>query len=203
MLRIILNNSKFDFSNEIYDIWGEASISIFLEYLLGIEHLRHNDTSKMVELCKKYSYVAASLFEKDLERLTSKQIFELMKIVNPFTDKITSNRLISAYSSFDINSLSEYQKNEMADFYLPFIICINNMFPDEIVAFAVTNVHDRLSKLAYPEEKWNMLQKSLPSVTVFNQWDRCKRLRKAIKKKGYDIKQLNKYNDNEMDIHLL
>lgn len=203
VLRIILDNSEFDFSNEIYDIWDEASISIFLEYLLGIEHLRHNDTLKMVELCKRYSYIAASLFEKDLERLTSKQIFELMKIVNPFTDKITSKRLISAYSLFDINSLSEYQKNEIADFYLPFIICSNNMFPYEIVAFAVTNVHDRLSKLAYPEEKWNKLQKSLPSVTVFNQWDRCKRLRKAIKKKGYDIKQLNKYNDNEMDIHLL
>ncbi len=78
-----------------------------------------------------------------------------------------------------------------------------DIFPYEIVLFAVTNVHDRLSKLAYPEEKWDKLQKSLPSVTVFNQWDRCKRLRKAIKKKGYDIKQLNKYNDNELDIHLL
>lgn len=203
LLRIILDASEFDFSNEIYTIWGEASISIFLEYLLGIEQLRHNDTSKMVELCKQYSYIAAGLFEKDLERFTSKQIFELMKIVNPFTDKLTSKRLISAYSLFDINSLSEYQKNEIADFYLPFIISSKDIFPYEIVSFAVTNVHGRLAKLAYPEEKWGELQKSLPSVTVFNQWDRCKRLRKAIKKKGYDIKQLNKYNDNELDIHLL
>ena len=203
LLRIILDASEFDFSNEIYTIWGEASISIFLEYLLGIEQLRHNDTSQMVELCKQYSYIAAGLFEKDLERFTSKQIFELMKIVNPFTDKLTSKRLISAYSLFDINSLSEYQRNEIADFYLPFIISSKDMFPYEIVSFAVTNVHERLAKLVYPEEKWAELQKFLPSVTVFNQWDRCKRLRKAIKKKGYDIKQLNKYNDNELDIHLL
>lgn len=203
VLRVILDNSEFDFSTEIYNIWGETSISIFLEYLLGIENLRHNDTSKMVELCRQNSYIAAGLFENDLERFTSKQIFELMKIVNPFTDKLTSKRLVSAYSLFDINSQSEYQKNEIADFYLPFIICSKDMFPYEIVAFAVTNVHDRLSKLAYPEEKWYKLQKSLPAVTVFNQWDRCKRLRKAIKKKGYDIKQLNRYNDNEMDIHLL
>lgn len=203
VLRIILDNSEFDFSNDIYNIWGEASISIFLEYLLGIEHLRHNDTSKMVELCKRYSYIAASLFEKDLKQFTNKQIFELMKIVNPFTDKLTSKRLISAYSLFDINGLSEYQRNEIADFYLPFIISSKDIFPYEIVSFAVTNVHERLAKLDYPEEKWAKLQKSLPSVTVFNQWDRCKRLRKAIKKKGYDIKQLNKYNDNELDIHLL
>ena len=203
VLRIILDDSQFDFSSEIYNIWGETSISVFLEYLLGIKHLRHNNTSKIVELCKQYSYIAACMFEKDIERLTSKQIFELMKIVNPFTDKLTSKALISAYSLFDINSLSEYQKNEIADFYLPFIICSKDVFPYEIVSFTVTNVHDRLSKLTYPEEKWDKLQKSLPSVSVFNQWDRCKRLRKAIKKKGYDIKQLNKYNDNELDIHLL
>lgn len=203
VLRIILDTSEFDFSSEIYNIWGETSIAIFLEYLLGIEHLRHNDTSKMIELCKQYSYIAAGVFEKDLELLNSEQIFKLMKIINPFTDKLTSKGLISAFRLFNIDSLNEYQKNEIADFYLPFIICSHDVFPYEIVSFAVTNVHDRLSKLVYPEEKWGKLQKSLPPVTVFNQWDRCKRLRKAIKKKGYDIKQLNKYNDNEMDIHLL
>jgi hypothetical protein len=198
-----LDNSEFDFSSKIYNIWGETSIPIFLEYLLGIEHLRHNSTSKMIELCRQHSYIAASLFEKDLERITSKQIFELMKIINPFTDKLTSKSLISAYSLFDINSLSEDQKKDIADFYLPFIICSKDMLPYEIVAFVVTNVHDRLSKLVYPEKKWDKLQKFLPSVTMFNQWDRCKRLRKAIKRKGYEIKQLNKYNDNEMDIHCL
>ncbi len=116
VLRIILDTSEFDFSSEIFNIWGKASISVFLEYLLGIKHLQQNDTSKMVELCKQYSYIAADLFEKDLERLNREQIFELIKIVNPFTDKLTSKRLISAYSLFDINSLSEYQKNEIADF---------------------------------------------------------------------------------------
>ncbi|MGL4363507.1 MAG: hypothetical protein ACRCSG_09655 [Cellulosilyticaceae bacterium] len=201
--RIILDASEFDFSSEIYNIWGETSIAIFLKYLLGIEHLGHNDTSKMVELCKQYSYIAAGVFEKDLEQLNSEQIFKLMKIVNPFTDKLTSKGLISAFRLFNISSLNEYQKNEIADFYLPFIICSQDVFPYELVSFAVTNVHDRLSKLVYPEEKWGKLQKSLPPVTVFNQWDRCKRLRKAIKKRGYDIKQLNKYNDNEIDIHLL
>ena len=70
-------------------------------------------------------------------------------------------------------------------------------------SFTIKFNKERLAKLTYPEEKWDRLQKFLPSVTVFNQWDRCKRLRKAIKKKGYDIKQLNKYSDNELDINLL
>lgn len=157
VLRIILDASEFDFSSEIYNIWGEASVSIFLEYLLGIEHLRHNDTSKMVELCKQYSNIAANLFEMNLGEFKREQIFELMKIVNPFTDKLSSIKLISAYSLFSINRLSQYQKNEIADFYLPFIICSKDKFPYEIVSFAVTNVHDRLSKLAYPEEKWKKL----------------------------------------------
>lgn len=134
----------------------------------------------MIELFKQHSYIAADLIEKDLEQLNCEQIFELLKIVNLFTDKLTSQRLISTYLLFDINNLSEYQKNEISDFYLPFIIRSKDMFPYEMVSFAVTNVHDRLSKLVYPEEKWNKLQKSLPSVTVFNQWDRCKRAQLSL-----------------------
>lgn len=203
ILKIILDTSEFDFANEIYMIWGEESIPVFLKYLLGIEHLRHKNTSRMFELCKLYSYIASRLFEKNFKKFSREQILDLFKIIDPYADKFSSEGLISVFSLLNIKKSSECQKNEIADFYLPCIICTNDIFPYEIVAFTVTNVHDRLSRLVYPEEKWEKLQKALPEATVFNQWDRCKRLRKAIKKKGYSIKQLSSYNDNELDIRLL
>jgi hypothetical protein len=60
-----------------------------------------------------------------------------------------------------------------------------------------------MENLAYTEDKWKKLQSLLPEISWLNQWDKCKRVRKAIKKKGYNIKKLDEYNDNELDIHLL
>jgi hypothetical protein len=203
IIKVILNTSKFDFASDIYAIWKEKSILEFLECLLGIQHLNHHDTSKMVELCKQHSCMASQLLSERFSEFSSEQILILFKIIDPYYDTISINVLVCVFPLLKIKSLSEDQRNEVADLYLPFILRDNYHFSDEIVAFSVLNIHGRLSKLSYPEGKWRKLQRLLPEASYFNQWDKCKRLRKAMKKKGFNIKQLNSYNDNELDIHLL
>ena len=50
--------------------------------------------------------------------------------------------------------------------------------------------------------EWYGIEDLLPNVAFYNQWDKCKRIRKAIKQKGYKIKEIENY-DNELDVHLL
>lgn len=203
LIKVILNTSNFDFANEIYAIWKEESVLEFLECLLGIQYLNHNDTSKMCELCRQHSYMASQLLSEKFSEFSPEQILILFKIIDPYSDTISINVLACVFPVLKIKSLREEQKNEVADLYLPFILRNNYLFSDKIVAFSVLNIHERLSKLLYPESKWRELQRLLPEASYFNQWDKCKRLRKAMKKKGFNIKQLNSYNDNELDIHLL
>jgi len=203
IIRVILNTSRFDFASDIYAIWKEESVLEFLECLLGIQHLNHHDTMKMLEFCRRHSSMASKMLSERFREFSSEQMLILFKIIDPYSDKISINVLVCVFSLLKIKSLSEEQKNEVADMYLPFILRDNYHFSDEIVAFSVLNIHERLSKLSFPESKWRKLQRLLPEASYFNQWDRCKRLRKAIKKKGINIKKLNSYNDNELDIHLL
>ncbi len=203
IMKVILNTSKFDLSIDIYAIWKEKSVFEFLECLLDVQYLNQHDTKNMIELCKQHSYIASQLLSERYTELLPDQIITLFKLIDPYSDIISSNILVYIFELLKVNSLSEDQKNEVADLYLPFILRNNSNFSDEIVSFSVMNIHDRLSKLLYPESKWRKLQRLLPEASYFNQWDKCKRLRKAIKKKGFSIKQLSSYNDNEIDIHLL
>lgn len=199
----ILDTSPYDFSCEIFALWGEPAIQIFLEYLLQFRTLPHRDISSMVALCKVHSKTAAYMFEEKYNTLSIQQIEVLLNIIDPYTEKVSAKTLIKSFETITLTDLSVQQKNCLADFYLPIILRSSATFPSDFVTFTVTNVHDRLANLLYPEDKWRKLQALLPDTTWLNQWDKCKRVRKAIKKKGYSIKKLDGYNDNELDIHLL
>lgn len=199
----ILDTSQYDFSSEIFALWGDPAIQVFLEYLLQFRTLPHRDTSSMIALCKVHSKTAVCMFEERYNTLSIQQIEVLLNIIDPYTEKVSADTLIKTFETVSLSELSNQQKDCLADFYLPTILRSSTTFPNDLVAFAVTNVHDRLANLTYPEDKWRKLQFLLPDATWLNQWDKCKRVRKAIKKKGYNIKKLDAYNDNELDIHLL
>lgn len=200
---IILDNSTYDFAFEIYALWGELAINVFLEYLLKFRTLPYTDTQSMITLCKAHSKVAAFMLKNQYSNLSSRQIEVLLNIIDPYDNKIHAKTLIEIFEILNMTDMSNKQKDCLADFYLPIILQNNTSFPNDIVAFTVSNVHARLANLTYPEDKWRRLQPLLPEVSWLNQWDKCKRVRKAIKKKGYNIKKLDQYNDNGLDVHLL
>ncbi len=199
---IILDNSPYDFAPEIYALWGEPAINVFLEYLLQLRTFAPSNTKSMVELCKAHSMVAAHMLEEQYSNLSSTQIEVLLSIIDPYADKIDSKILITIFEMLIALDLSSKQKDNLADFYFPIILRSSTSFPNDMVTFTVSNVHDRLADLTYPEEQWKKLQLLLPEVSWLNQWDKCKRVRKAIKKKGYSIKNLDQYKDNDINIHL-
>lgn len=200
---IILDNSTYDFASEIYALWGEPAVNVFLEYLLQFRTLACTDTQSIVTLCKAHSKVAAVMLEKQYGNLSSKQIETLLNIIDPYVDKIHAVTLINIFEMLNITDLSSKQRDCLADFYFPIILQSSTSFPNDIVVFIVSNIHDRLANLTYPEDKWKRLQPLLPDASWLNQWDKCKLVRKAIKKRGYSIKKLDQYNDNDLEIHLL
>lgn len=199
----ILDNSLYDFSLEVYSLLGDQSVKVFLEYLLQIRRLSCTDNQSMIALCKEHSKIATIMLEEQYKKLAVQQIETLLNIVNPYEDEVSSQTLFNLFNRLNVVCLDDKQKENISDFYLPIILRSNEYFPDNIVAFAVTNIHDRLAQLMYPEIKWEKLQMLLPEISWLNQWDKCKRLRKAIKKKGYKIKKIEQFNDDELDIHLL
>lgn len=144
----------------------------------------------MMVFCKAHSKTAACMFEEKYSTLSIQQVVILLDIIDPYTEKVSEKILIKSFEEIALEDLSIQQNNCLADFYLPLILRSSTKFPNDLVAFAVTNVHDRLANLLYPEDRCRKLQTLLPDTTWLNQWDKCKRVRKAIKKKGYNIKNL-------------
>lgn len=52
-----------------------------------------------------------------------------------------------------------------------------------------------LATQSFPENEWEKLEKLLPELAWYNNWDRCKRLKKGLKRKGYQIKELREKDD--------
>jgi hypothetical protein len=106
-------------------------------------------------------------------------------------------RLIKLYSSVVNSHLF------LALFYLPIILQSNQIFPIQMVAFVFEVIHTSAKQQKLSDNEWNNMEHILPEVGLFEQWDRCKRLRKAFKKKGYRLKDIDDKDDFDMDIHLL
>jgi len=85
------------------------------------------------------------------------------------------------------NTLNEDTSFTLAQFLLPVILLKEELFPDDIVRFSFKIVNNRISEQRFDYQRWEKLEKLLPEVAWYNSWDKCKRLRKAIKQKGYKI----------------
>jgi hypothetical protein len=44
-------------------------------------------------------------------------------------------------------------------------------------------VHDSLATVSYPSESWQLLSPELPYLGMWKEWDRCKKLQRAVRKR--------------------
>lgn len=90
---------------------------------------------------------------------------------------------------FRNNSYSEWieKKREIALLYLPIILKVGFKFPDYIVKFCFNIVNDLLVADNISLDEWRKLDLLLPQAPLFQNWDKCRRLKRAFRKKGYIV----------------
>ena len=81
----------------------------------------------------------------------------------------------------------DFTVESYAQFILPCIIVSQYAFPNVLAQFAFQTVHSILAEDRMDYEEWENLSLILPEVSIYNSWDKCKRLRKAAKQKNYRI----------------
>ena len=137
---------------------------------------------------------------KNLYELSASQIMIMLSFIDAYSFSIMSvskNQLQYIYSTIlNDNNASAQDKLKLAYFLMPIILRVKYAVPNNIVTFSFEHVHQSLANNVLPISEWKKLNKLLPE-TFFDGWDKCKRLRKAMKKRGYNLKMLEKYNDDE------
>ncbi|WP_312561938.1 hypothetical protein [Anaerospora sp.] len=204
ILTIVLNTSTYDFGKELFNLFGEKAINIFLVYLLGFKTLASQSSETIKEICKNHANDCVNMLEKTYKEMNNQQLLLMFEIIDPYSNsatRIDQDLLISIFDKIEINNLSIEDQMKVALFYFPIILLSSNIFPLYVVKFAFTIIHSSVAKQEFSNYEWAKFERLLPENTWFNQWDKCKRLRKAIRRKGYRLKIIEEISDFE--IHLL
>ena len=191
ILPIVLDNSLYDFTFELYDLIGEKSINIFLDYLLGNRALLSQSSNSIKFVCKKHQDICFNRLKTTYTQMKNQQIVLMLEIIDPYINTLLyfDIRLLNnIFEAIYFNNLSNENKMIISLFYFPIIMKSNYEFPINMVSCISETLHTSLARQTFPNNEWDKIEKLLPEIVWYNRWDRCKRLRKAIKNKGYSLR---------------
>lgn len=205
-LPIVFDNSRYDLSSEIYKLFGEKCIDICLDYLLGKKKLANKNTCSITDACKKHKDICLHRLSKEYKKMNIEQILLLLNIINIDSKKVIDENFKLWLDIFCLVSklkLTDNDKRELALVYFKFIMKSIRKYPSDIIKFTYNVINDYLAKENTNKIYLDKIEEFLPKLEWYNNWDRCKRLQKAIKKKGYSLRDIDVYDNEDIDIHLL
>ncbi len=184
IIETILGISDYDLSLDLYAVYKNECFPIYWKYLLDPLKLKWIDGIKKV--LKKD---ATGGVKQILDNLKYRDnLLLLISLVDPYmytAKQLNNDNIITIYYTIRGEKCSEKENELLAKFLMPFCLMEDYMVETEIAEFSFSIVNHLLAVQAFPEDEWSKLQKILPEVAYYNNWDRCKRLRKGFRKKGY------------------
>lgn len=200
ILTTVLAVSEFDLAYDLYKTYGEICIDIFWNYALlnlngkninGIKQIIRKDILKCIERLKDNL--------KDRNRLLF--LIDITDSYNHSIKNITESEIKQIFKTLKPELCNKKEQESLARFLIPICLIADYMVEPDIVRFVYIQVNRLLATQSFPESEWEKLEQLLPEVAWYNNWDRCKRLRKGLKKRGYQIKELKE--KEELPKHLL
>ncbi len=127
-------------------------------------------------------------------------LIEFLDSYNSDIGELRDTDVVKLYSTIKNCECTQKENEVLAKFLVPVCIIGNYMLPISIAEFSFWIVNNLLASQSFPENEWEKLEKILPEVAFYNNWDRCKRLRKGFKRKGYTFKGIE---EEDIPIYLL
>lgn len=199
IIKVVLQTSKYDLSSELYKVYGDLCFNSFWEYILlnkegektnGIKNIVKKDVVGGVKRIKKYLS----------DRETLMFLIGFVDSYDVAVKQLSIEDNMKLFSTVKSQECNRQENEALASFLIPICIIEDYLLPIDIAKFTFTIVNKLLATQSFPDNEWEKLEKILPQVAYYNNWDRCKRLRKGFKKKGYQIKEVN---EEKLPVHLL
>ena len=204
IIKTILDTSALDLSKDIVDAFGEQCIDVFLEKLFSKNKFSSSIRVALINECKKHQKNCVKKIQNKFA-YTEENISLIFVLILPKSKEVKNIVLYFWVNLFrNLQNTAYYIQNSLKIYwyYLTLILNYSEKFPLDIASEVFINVHNSMLNKKEVCSEWYGIEDLLPNVAFYNQWDKCKRIRKAIKQKCYKIKELENY-DNELDVHLL
>lgn len=184
IIETIIDTSEYDLSLDLYRVYEKQCLPIYWEWLVYDSGV--NKTKGMIDIVKTDTVggvkrILANLKNRD-------KLLLLISIVDPYNRalrELKKEDISTIYYTIKEKDCSDKEKELLARFVMPFCLAEDYIIGVDIAEFSFNIINRLLATQTFPEEEWNSLEKMLPEVAYYNNWDRCKRLRKGFRKKGY------------------
>lgn len=186
ILTTIFNVSKYNLAQYIYSGFGSFAVKAFWKWAEDEKEISKIQQWINISVCDTEIALNALKFTKN------SNLF-LASIINIDPHEKTvlhenPSTWLNLYYRFCENSNSATIRSYYARFILPIILQAPINYPEDFAYFAFKEVHSILARDEMNYIEWNKISRFLPEVSIFSSWDKCKRLRKAARKRGYDFK---------------
>lgn len=198
---IIFQNGSKSITQALFDVFGDVIVKCYLEW-----------AQKEADIVKIEQWIVLCRYDIEycINFLPQNSIMYLDQAICEMIDPYSNSALSipceywSEYYVKYIQNSEDDNKIRFACFILPIILRSNIMYPESLAFFAFNCVYILLSKDLFDYKEWNKLSKLLPEIAWNNNWDKCKRLRRAAKRAGYRF-ELNWAGGrgNALPIHLI
>lgn len=187
LAKSIFINSDEMLSQNLVEVFGSKIVEYYLE--LSQSELTSDKIRQWVDLCSyDIEYCIKFLPINNNDFLNQ----EICKLIDPYSNialMIETKYWVKYYQKY-IKNNDENSKIKFAYFILPIMLRSNQIYPKDMVSFAFKKVHELLENDSLSHREWKKLSGLLPEIAWNNSWDKCKRLRKASKKIGYNFEEL-------------
>ncbi|MBY6838315.1 hypothetical protein FDG50_07720 [Clostridium botulinum] len=185
----IMENTFFDLCDSAYIKFGDMAITTFLDWYCTTQE--HNDEKlRWMKICKKNPNKCLRWLIELGKLEDINLIVMIINILDPYSDeviRVDKSFWIDIFYSIEISDLSDDYKLILAQFFLPIILLKKEVFSYDIVNFSFGIIYNKIAEQKFDYQSWEKLETLLPEVAWYNSWDKCKRLHKAMKQKGYRI----------------
>lgn len=176
ILTCILNNTKENISNDVYEIFGNALIDCL--YCYCENGLMQNDNQ--IKIWVPYLILDKEKYVKLVSQMPNADImFALMRSVDSYSINMYSE--LEAWISACEKNIDQMREKEYlaAVFLLPIVLRYDKA-PDKIINLVYEVIYRKLERSELDYEYWKKIDPLLPQVPVEQSWDKCLRLRMAF-----------------------
>ena len=188
LLKIIIYYGTQNIAMDLYNVFGTKVIRLFY-YVMGQDiKLDNNKLHDWTYVLLKDQKLLVNELKKVSSREQRKYLFlQLDFNSNDLLDGVDGHIWEKIYCDIFEDETRNDIRGQLSIKFFKIIFGSSNHFSEEFVKNVVGEVYQQLEKNQLSFDDWMQIEYLLPSVDVQYSWDKCLRVRKALKQKGYKL----------------
>lgn len=192
LIECIFYTSEEDVVKECYFLYGDRLFAIILDILKGEGVDIENCFEKWLPVLIGNPEITMNVLEGIKSDKICKMLFLAVdKKDNEFLQRIFPDIWSSLFKRILEEEKDQKERKKLSLEFLIVIFSVDYQFDTDMVDNIIRPIYDELLKNILPANEWNSFQYLLPQVEACYSWDKCRRMREALRLHGYSIRGIN------------